>query len=556
MTRSRTTIGLALAAALLLTGCSETVKRYSLEVGVSGRGAASPAGRTEHAPGAVVGVAGTPEGGWLLDGWVVTGEGETTGFNPLSVTMDSDRGVMARFVRDDVMVSPSAVGYGTVTPAVGMLHPRGSVVTVAAAPAPGWELVGWDISGEGEWSGFNPISVTLDAPREVVAVFEFSWPEGVPDLAAWLAGNPAVADALVWESPGGAAAFPDWDPCETDELFRAFVSSWDGEPTGLVDPPPPAVEIDDDKYVSRSYWFAADARALWLSYVANGLAVELGGRVPWSVAAYGPAELAILFDSRQMFLRDPDTGHFYVQSSKHGGRATHAPADYAWAFMSDKIGADRVETAGNVIEWCRRMIHYMGRIYAWNAHAHWQYRGYPPTSRIVEGTPRLADEAHDSRADDRIMHRTAGCHGTTGFMRSVLRAANVPVSQVYAGGHSLPHFIADGLYMTHGDDPYNAFNRNETFPGEDILIDSATFEEWFRGGKTAEEQRQSVGRGVRAACVRHAGNYLLGKHRGDVEAGRPHAESEVFESLKRNYTLEELEALRLWERLDERLARD
>jgi len=554
MTHSRTTIGLALAAALLLTGCSETVERYSLEVGASGRGAASPAGRTEHAPGAVVGVTGTPEGGWLLDGWAVTGEGEVAGFNPLSVTMDSDRGVMARFVRDEVALSVSSDGYGGTVPAGSAPHPRGEPVHVSATPAIGWELVGWDIGGEGEVSGFNPVTVTMDSPREVVAVFEFSWSPGVPDLAAWLAGNPAVADALVWESPGGAAAFPDWDPCEKDELFRAFEGAWAGRPTGLHDPPPPAVAYADDDYIRRSHLFAADARALWLSYAANGLAVELGARVPWSVTAYGPDELAILFDSRQMFLRDPGTGHYCIDRSKHGGRAVHAPADFAAAFMADKVGADRVETVGNLIEWCRGMIHYAGSIYSWNAHAHWQYRGFPPTSRIVEGTVRLADEAHGMRGDDRVMHRTAGCHGTSGFLRSVLRAVNIPATQVFAGGHSLPHFPADGLYMTHGDDPYNSRSRRETFPGEDILIDHATFTAWFRGDLDAAGVKANVGRGVTRALVRHAGRYLQNLHRADLEAGLGRAESSVFAALRKWYTLEELEAQRLWERLDEKVA--
>jgi len=555
---TRTTIGLALAAAFLMTGCSETVKRYSLEVGVSGRGAASPAGRTEHDPGAVVGVTGAPEGGWLLDGWAVTGEGEVGGFNPLSVTMGSDRSVVARFVRDEVPLSVSASGYGETVPAGSAPHPRGGKVLVSATPAPGWELVGWEIGGEGEVTGFNPISVTMDTPRDIAAVFEFSWPAGVPDLAAWLAGNPAVANAVVWESPGGALAFPDWEPREVDRLFVEYSAAVSGTPLPLspepLDPPPPAVHFDDDAGISKSYLFAIDAKRSWLEHVANGLAVELCGRVPWSVAPYGADELAILFDSRQMFAYHAPTGHYCISRQDHGGRAVPAPPRLVSAFMADKVGDDRVETIGNLIEWCRGMVHYMGRLYAWNAVAHWQYRGFPPTSRIIAGTPRLADEAHDSRGDSRIMHRTAGCHGTSGFLRSVLRTVNIPVTQVFAGGHSLPHFPADGLYMSHGDDPYNAKSKRETFPGEEILIDHATFTAWFRGGQDAAGMKANVGRAVTEACVRHAGVYLQNLHRRDVAAGLGHAESSVFESVRKYYTLESLEAQRLWERLDEKIS--
>jgi hypothetical protein len=84
----------------------------------------------------------------------------------------------------------------------------------------------------------------------------------------------------------------------------------------------------------------------------------------------------------------------------------------------------------------------------------------------MDGTRRLADEAHGAAADARTMHRTAGCWGTVGFMRSVLRAANIPVVREACGGHACVGFPTEGLHMSHGDDPYNmlvkrAFLRND-----------------------------------------------------------------------------------------------
>jgi len=539
--------------AMVSAGCITTQGRHCLETGADGMGKVDPPGRSWHDPGSRVGVAATPAEGWELDGWDVTGEGEAAGLNPLTVTMDSDRRVTAVF-SEEARFSVSAAPDGRGSVAVSRASvPEGGSAEVEATPGDGWELAGWDIPDGCEWTGWNPITVTPTADCRVVAVFAFSW-GGYPDLDGWLADNPAVAGSIVWESPDGPLPFPDWGWAEREELYAAFKLAWDGAPTGLADPPPPAVDFDDDHYIRESHLSADDARPLWMSYVANGLAVEISRRVPWSVTGYDAESLAILFDSRQMFSLDAGTGNYCVERVAHGGRAVPAPADYAWGFMSGRVGADRVETVGNLIEWCRGMVHYAGGIYAWNAQAHWQYRGFPPASRVAEGTPRLADEAHGGTADDRIMHRTAGCHGTTGFMRSVLRAVNIPVSQAFAGGHSLPRFPADGLFMSHGDDPYNAASRNETFPGEEILIDADTFREWFRDGKTSEEQRANVGRAAYEACVRNAGNWLLEKHRGDVAEGRGHAESEVYAAVKKYYTVEELEATGLWERLDARLS--
>lgn len=48
-------------------------------------------------------------------------------------------------------------------------------------------------------------------------------------------------------------------------------------------------------------------------------------------------------------------------------------------------------------------------------HNHWQYRGWPPVERIISGTndPVLG-----------VRHWTAGCRGTSGFLRLVLRTTN------------------------------------------------------------------------------------------------------------------------------------
>ena len=48
--------------------------------------------------------------------------------------------------------------------------------------------------------------------------------------------------------------------------------------------------------------------------------------------------------------------------------------------------------------------------------------------RIINGT------LHPKYASDPPRHWTAGCHGTVGFLRAVLRTVNIPVARIYRAG--------------------------------------------------------------------------------------------------------------------------
>ena len=76
-------------------------------------------------------------------------------------------------------------------------------------------------------------------------------------------------------------------------------------------------------------------------------------------------------------------------------------------------------------------------------------------------------------------HWTAGCHGSVGFLSAVLRAVNIPVQPVWVCGHELAYFITEGLYLDHGDGPYNLNVKNSPSPINSLLIDEATYELWF-----------------------------------------------------------------------------
>jgi len=146
---------------------------YQLTVAASptngGTVARSP-DRTEYEPGTVVTLTATPASGYLFTRWA----GDVNGTdNPAAVTMSANRTVSAVFTSTTprytlaVAVSPSTGGAVARAPDLGEYEP-GTVVTLTAAPAAGYEFTRW----EGDASGTaNPASVAMDANRSVVAVF-------------------------------------------------------------------------------------------------------------------------------------------------------------------------------------------------------------------------------------------------------------------------------------------------------------------------------------------------------------------------------------------------
>lgn len=170
-------------------------------------------------------------------------------------------------------------------------------------------------------------------------------------------------------------------------------------------------------------------------------------------------------------------------------------------------------------------------------------------TRVLSGTPLT------SHPELGIMHRTAGCWGTTGLLRALMRVLNIPVKLVQPGGHAQPWFMADGRYLSHGDDPYNALGRaTPPVPADEIPIDQATFDAWFGAGVSAADKLNNVGRRMRELAITYLPNYLLHKYCSDIANANTHANGEVFATLSLNYTVAQLEAQNLWTRMDAKIA--
>ena len=380
-----------------------------------------------------------------------------------------------------------------------------------------------------------------------------------PDLAAWLAEHPLVSEAIRWQdSNGPTRAYPNWSETQKADLYETYQAVWRGQSLELTDPPPNMRHLADDQSVvtvlSKDH-----AWSLFLAHVAYSLAVETGRWVPWSLTEYSREELLELFDGSRTFRRTSG-GYELIH------RAVPAPPDATFEFLSANlmIGQDQLHTIGNLLEWSRaNLIHFTGHFRAKNAEDHWQYRGVPPVSRVISGTRAVFypyKKGDTSPPTVTFGHHTAGCWGTTAFLRAVLRVVNIPVKEVNNSrtfGHSIPYFVSEGQYLSHGDDPYNQNTRSSPgFPIEELFIDQATYDAWFGPGVSLPQGKSNVSRRVSDLAIKYLPRTLLVPRCRDIREGRSHSNSHVIAWIPPlHYSLQELEAIKLWDRIDAKIDR-
>jgi hypothetical protein len=327
-----------------------------------------------------------------------------------------------------------------------------------------------------------------------------------PSLSCWLSTHPNVAAALKWQFTFQTSAYdvpetakrtwPSWSGSEQTELIAAFESAWNwlyaSSPftnlnETIVYPPANLADTSDP---AGSPWVQispAAARELYLRWLGLNFAVELGGHVPWSVTGYTAEQLQILFDSAS-FLSMSGGGNYnvcagspehtnYVKRKDNLGGSLIAPPRFTLAFLrnSSLVGATRQATIANLLNWARdNLVHFFGAASYQTMEQHWQYRGLPPISRVISGTTSTFPNTTPAFA-----RWTAGCHGTTGFLRNVLRAVNIPVQILRVCGHGQARFLTEGTYLDHGDNPYNLGFKAAMLPASDLLINDATYTAWF-----------------------------------------------------------------------------
>lgn len=309
----------------------------------------------------------------------------------------------------------------------------------------------------------------------------------------WLSQQAELVDELVWEGRDGPELYASWPDARRAALYQAFQRSVEGavaDPT----PPPNRATTPNAEGALLQRLDAAAAEALYLDAVGHSLALDYRAALPWSLRDYPLAQREILLDAREFFrFRD---GEYELEFGRVG-MALPSPAAVQWAFLSPLLGSSRQSTIVAVLDWLRdHALHFEGRAGAETMQQQWQYPGYPPVARVLAGTPHLG------RPQWPVRPRTAGCFGTAGFLRALLRAANIPVRMASRCAHYQVHFPSEGLYLSHGDDPYSGDFRATGCSSERLLLSETTWQHWF-GETVAAQHCDNVGRAARemATCM-------------------------------------------------------
>jgi len=154
---------------------NEVTNKHKLTLQTSGNGSieSSPIipGDGLYGLDQTVSLTGVPDPGWLFGGW----SGDHTGAEAMvDIVMDHDKTITATFTETPVqtyLLTVNTEGRGAVSPAGGE-YVAGTVVSVTATAAPGWEFKEW-LNVDGNPIGNSPvIDITMDEPIEITAVFE------------------------------------------------------------------------------------------------------------------------------------------------------------------------------------------------------------------------------------------------------------------------------------------------------------------------------------------------------------------------------------------------
>ena len=387
------------------------------------------------------------------------------------------------------------------------------------------------------------------------------------NLDNWLAANASIRDAIQWEGTDRYMhAYSTWTAEQKAQLAAACDSVRRGESAGLPVAPPLDIYPPTG---SGSVWstnFAPDlAWQYYLAYIAQSIMGESRGWFNWSLNSYSADELAMLFNSRYQFAYRFDMGKYIIAKQymyqdpgivDYGATTPGDPGRiFGFLFNNNIIGATRLDTIINLMDWCRpRLVHFEGGYDSANLEDIWQFGGFPPAERIIEGTVQTSQPGLG------LQHWTAGCWGTTAFLRLLLRTANIPVQamRLYCPNyvtHSTPHFASENLYLSHGDDLYGKTDYAiPPIPSGDILIDQATFDAWFGAAVSEQESCDNIGRTKVELALQYLPNGLLHMHCNDLQAGLDHANSSVYSFFHNVYTVAELEAAGLWTSMDAKIA--
>lgn len=378
----------------------------------------------------------------------------------------------------------------------------------------------------------------------IIILFSYIQKSNGVDLncQSWLNQHLAVKNSIKWTNIEGVLPYDSWTSLMKSDL-QTYVNQLLAENNLNFNNLPQLIDVGNGKYLisPEAAWY------YYVCYVANSIVTDELDLVPWKLNDLSDYDLDMLFNSKYM-LSLSITYNLYSFLY-----ITPASPRFVYNFLESNslIGPTRYNTICRVVEWCKKLSHYYASASDDPSldlnYIHWQYSGPPPVERIINGTVRLNELS--------TRHWTEGCHGTVEFIRSLLQTLNIPVQYVLCAGHAQPYFTSESLYLSHGDDPYNAnFKYSDIYiPPSKLLINGQTYIEMFGDGLTNEQKENNIGFRTLQLGVEYLSIYLCKERCLALKNNITNQEFMQNEGLDRIYTLNDLNAINFWNNLDNKI---
>lgn len=153
--------------------CSEDVITYNLTLSSNPpEGGIASSSKQEYESGETASIVAVPSEEYLFDRW--SGSSNSLS-SSTSVIMDSDKSLVANFIKKQYTLTINVIGEGEVNKNIikqGVVdvstHNSGTIIELNASPSNEWEFLEW----QGDLTGAdNPKQITINEPKTVTAVF-------------------------------------------------------------------------------------------------------------------------------------------------------------------------------------------------------------------------------------------------------------------------------------------------------------------------------------------------------------------------------------------------
>jgi len=209
----------------------QTINQYTLTVNINPSGSGSVTknpDQTSYDHGTTVQLTPNPTTGYHFVNWSGDVPSGHENDNPLTITMDSNKTLVANFAINTytltVNINPSGSGSVTKNPDQ-TSYDHGTTVQLTPNPTTGYHFVNWSGDVPFGHESDNPLTITMDSNKTVVANFEINTYTVTFDKNG---GDTDPVPSTRTTTYGGTVTLPDTPPTRAGYTFTGYNTKADG----------------------------------------------------------------------------------------------------------------------------------------------------------------------------------------------------------------------------------------------------------------------------------------------------------------------------------------